>query len=67
LEINTSKDATVTKPYKVVTLFNGTFRLPKEVNGRMDILVIGDWGVLTNVGLDKGYNEVFPCIRKQIE
>ena len=47
----------VTSEYQVVHLFNGTFRVPK-MGRRMDIVVIGDWGVITEMGEKKGYRHV---------
>ena len=53
--------------YEKLVLFKGTFRLPVMGGARaMDVIVIGDWAVLTQIGLDKGYVNVLPCLMQQV-
>jgi hypothetical protein len=33
----------------------------------LDVLVIGDWGIITSVGESKGYNDPTPCLKMKVE
>lgn len=33
----------------------------------LDVLVIGDWGKITEVGLQKGYIDPMPCIKEKLK
>lgn len=52
--------------YNTKTLFSGIFRMPL-MQERLDVLVIGDWGKITSIGMEKGYVDVRPCLTKQIQ
>lgn len=47
--------------YSYQTLFNATFRLP-YYSIKQKVIVIGDWGILTDVGFKKGYTDIMPCL-----
>ena len=52
--------------YSYQTLFNATFRLP-YYSIKQKVIVIGDWGILTDVGFKKGYTDIMPCLLGKVQ
>jgi len=36
------------------------------MEGTFSTIVIGDWGIITDIGEKKGYHHVMPCLQKRL-